>query len=874
MASSPPPSPLKCFIVDLDFFIEEKNKEVEEPIIRIRGKTKKNKTIIIHVTGFYPYFYIEDLPDTTNALQSLLYTEKEFGDWIKDSYQITKYRYYQNKPVFLYRILGRNPWRILKYSKMLKDKGIRSYENDISYTSRFLIDTEIRGLNWIKISKYEEKVPTAHAKVYEVNYKDIENCDDEPFQYTFLSIGIVINSLTEEGRKIQNFSSVFNEGKQRIITACISWGKTEGKTKSKKFILNENNDLAEKNLLESLMKEIHAVSPEVIITFNGNRIILPYIITRMEKLGIDPNLLSPLKKAKLKQPIGYLGYRIPGYISYDLVKSTRWLRTKTGKKGLTDFTEELLGIERKGDYSRINELWFEAIIKKEETALKTLEKLVSHDSKIIHSLFFAMGMEEWLAVMKLIGIRPSEGIYSTPRHLGEFQLYRILCHKDTIIPSEPSRTELAERKSTRSLAIGGFVLVPKGSLHEAVLIADFRSMFPSIMVAYNIGGESYDGSVAKPTEKFHSKPETSLRIMLGKFLNERKIIKKQIYEVETYLRSFTDAKTKKNLENELKKLRIQSNAFKVVANSLYGSHNYVGSRFYDTEISNAITSISKEYIKNVDQWTQEYSKNRCQVIYGDTDSLFIKLSERDQVFEIAERVKEGHVFSIEDIPEAKNLLNFFKTKLPKEMELEFVDLALRIVFAPETKKRYSYVSVPSGDLKIVGFEAVRRDTSPFARDVQTAALKYVLEEGDIFKARQAVIDLCLEFLDLKDETLLEKTTILGPIRRNPKKYKSKTPAIGALEDYARMMGLRSDIIWKEYERFPFIIIKGKFPLYKRSKHPSLVDIERIDRDHYILEALRDVKRIGVRVELKDIRTSSQKTLDFALSKIKNNNNSK
>ena len=868
MSSSPPP--MKCLIVDLDFIIQEKEKGLEEPVIRIRGKTKDNQSVIIHVTGFYPYFYIDDISETTDAIQGLLYTEKEFGDWIKDNYQITKYRYYQNRPIFLYRILGRNPWRILKYSSFLQDKGIKSYENDISYTARFLIDSGCKGLNWVEISNYEEKVPSMYASVFEVKYQDIKICPDEPFQYTFLSLGIVINSIKDDGKKIQNFSSILNEGEQRIVSACVSWGKEDGKTQSKHFILEENTDLAEKQLLESIVNEIHSISPEVIITFNGNRIILPYFITRMEKLGLNSNSLSPLEGAKIKQPIGYLGYRIPGYITYDLVKSTRWLRTKSGKKGLTDFAEDFLGVERKADYAKINELWFNSFVKNERDSKSQLVKLCPHDSQIIHSLFFAMGMEEWLAVMKLVGIRPSEGIYSTPRHLGEFQLFRNLYQKDTIIPAEPSRTELAQRKSSRALAIGGFVLVPKGSLHEAVLIADFRSMFPSIMVAYNIGGESYNGSVAKPTEKFQSKPETGLRIMLKTILDERKIIKKQIYEVETYLRSFADTKKRKNLENELKKLRIQSNALKIVANSLYGSHNYVGSRFYDTEISNAITSISKEYIKKVDQWTQEFSKNKCQVIYGDTDSLFIKLSERDLVFQLSEKIKEGHVFTLDDVPEAQDLLNFFSSKLPKEMELEFVDLALRIVFAPETKKRYSYVSVPTGELKIVGFEAIRRDTSPFARDVQTAALKLVLEEGDIFKARQAVIDMCLEFIDLKDESLLDQTTILGPIRRSPKEYKSKTPAIGALEDYSRVMGLDLDVIWKEYERFPFIIIQGKTPLYKRSKHPSLVEISKIDKDQYILEALRDVKRIGVRVELKDIRTSSQKTLDFSLAQMKPN----
>jgi len=72
-------------------------------------------------------------------------------------------------------------------------------------------------------------------------------------------------------------------------------------------------------------------------------------------------------------------------------------------------------------------------------------------------------------------------------------------------------------------------------------------------------------------------------------------------------------------------------------------------------------------------------------------------------------------------------------------------------------------------------------------------------------------------------------------------------------------------------RFPFIILEGSSSLYKRAKHPSIVDVQKIDREHYLEEAIRDVKRIGVKVELKDIQTSSQKTLDFSLSLTNNKN---
>ena len=343
------PSSLRCFIIDLDFFISEKEKGLEEPIIRIRAKNQANKSVILHITGFYPYFYIEDLRETKKAIQSLLYTEKEFGAWIKDSFPVSKFRYYQNRPVYLRKVLGRNPWRVLKYSRILQAKGIKSYENDVSYTARFLIDTNIKGLNWIEISNFKEKQKDGNSKVYEVNYENITPIEENPPPLNYLSLNLIINSFTPQGRKINNFSSIMEEGKQRIITLSLCWGTKEdsSKPRTKTFILEHDTDKAEKQLLEDVVKEIHSKDIDVLITFNGNRITLPYLIKRMEKLGIDSRSLSPLQRAKIKQPIGYLGYRIPGIIAYDLLKSTRWLRTKSGKKGLTDLAGEYLNIKRK-----------------------------------------------------------------------------------------------------------------------------------------------------------------------------------------------------------------------------------------------------------------------------------------------------------------------------------------------------------------------------------------------------------------------------------------------------------------------------------------------------------------------------------------------
>ncbi|MHA1828046.1 MAG: 3'-5' exonuclease, partial [Candidatus Heimdallarchaeaceae archaeon] len=491
-------SPLECLIIDLDFFVQENEKGLEEPTIRIRGKTTTGENIIVHVKDFYPYFYVDDLPVTTKALQSLLFIEKEFGDWIVENYQVTKYTYYQNKPIYLYKILGRNPWKILSYSKFLKEKGIKSYENDISYTSRFLIDTGCKGLNWIKVKGYEIIEESERNVIIETTYKNIEPKDSEQLSYNILSLCISIDRMSKEGKRIENFSSILSEGEKRILTTTISWGTEEGKVKHEVFVLEEDSDEKEREMLLQLINRIHTIAPDVIVAFNSNQVMFPYLLKRFIKLNLDSTSLSFFKNAKIKLPIGYLGFRIPGYITYDLVKSTRWLRTKSGRKGLTDLAQEFFGINREGSYDKINQLWHRFKDKQKKEFQKQIEKICIQESQIVHSLFFTMGMEEWLEVIRLVGMRPSEGIYSTPRHLGEFQLFRILYNKKTLIPAEPSYKELLRRKSSRSIAIGGYVLVPKGTLHEAVLITDFTSMFPSIMVSHNIGGESFDASVASP----------------------------------------------------------------------------------------------------------------------------------------------------------------------------------------------------------------------------------------------------------------------------------------------------------------------------------------------------------------------------------------
>ncbi|MHA1303026.1 MAG: DNA polymerase domain-containing protein, partial [Candidatus Heimdallarchaeaceae archaeon] len=697
--------PLYFTVLSIDFFIKETKGGREEPVIRIKGKDEQEKIIVIHATGFYPYFYISDLPETKTAIQTLLQHQEEFSSWIKGTEHVKKYTYYQLQPKFLYKISGTNPWKIRRFCQLLEEKGIKCYENDIPYISRFLIDTKIRGLNLALLEEYEELEQEDHYKIYKSHYSHIKPVEDikSDYQPIIMSFKVFIDTSRKEGEVAQKtISGIVEEGQKRIIAISLTWGREGEEPSSKHFVLESDDDESEKELIQTVWKTIHQIAPDVLVSFNGNKIDLPYILKRMKKFGLPNSLCTPFRDGRIKEPTALYGYRIAGYMVYDISSRTRWMRFRTGQEKLANFVEEYLGKERTVTTKEINELWIQAVVEKNADKRKRLEETIDQDTRFIFSLFIELGFDEWIEVMKIVGIQPSKGIYSTARHLGEFELIRVLHHKDTIVPTYPSKEERERRKADRTLAMGGYVMVPQGTLHEAVLIADFSSMYPSVIVAHNIGGESFIGITHSYDKRFVQEPDTGLRIMERKLLSERRKIKQQIQELEIFLRSFPAKTENQELLTKLKRLKSKSNALKVIANSMYGSHNYIGSRFFNTDISNAITHFSKAYIEKIARWTTQYSKGSCEVIYGDTDSTFIKLANRGDVFAIHEKVKKGYSFTLDDVPEAKDLLEYFNSKLPKEMALEFVDLATRIVFAKETKKRYSYISAVTGKLEITG----------------------------------------------------------------------------------------------------------------------------------------------------------------------------
>ena len=147
---------------------------------------------------------------------------------------------------------------------------------------------------------------------------------------------------------------------------------------------------------------------------------------------------------------------------------------------------------------------------------------------------------------------------------------------------------------------------------------------------------------------------------------------------------------KKNKGYDL--LNARQHALKILLNSFYGYLGYSRSRFYSRECASAITAWARQYVQLVGK---EAEKAGFRLLYSDTDSAFLiipKEKKNEDVYEFVEKINK---------------------QLPGVMNLELEGFFKRGIFVTKesgegAKKKYALIDY-NGNLKIVGFEYVRRE---------------------------------------------------------------------------------------------------------------------------------------------------------------------
>ena len=153
------------------------------------------------------------------------------------------------------------------------------------------------------------------------------------------------------------------------------------------------------------------------------------------------------------------------------------------------------------------------------------------------------------------------------------------------------------------------------------------------------------------------------------------------------------------------------NAIKLLMNSFYGVLGTPSCRFHDHQLANAITGFGQHFLL----WAKEWMERRgLNVLYGDTDSLFVAADEDDAAAQ-GERLAgadrgPGSLYR-GDLARAERAADGVRNLVRAALFLP----PLRSGERGATKR---YVSMSGGRLQFTGMEVVRSDWTELAHEVQ------------------------------------------------------------------------------------------------------------------------------------------------------------
>jgi len=497
----------ESILLDINYNrVRRDNHEEAEIVLHLRNILNGQRSRELVKIKENPYFYVTCDQD---QLDNLLTENDILADWYIKSEPVERIKYNRGESINLLKITGRQPWKVPTIRTIFELNHINYYEADIPFTHRFMIDHQMKGLQQISI----------------------DNNTYETRSTNFLPVICSFDIEVDFGESDEmSFGELIEEAGRRITAIGISYNH-EGEIITKSFVLDEDSDSAEITFLKEFFYFLwHAVDPDIIITYNGDNFDWPYLIARFESLKIPTDIISPTGSNRPKPPSYGNGWIIPGVLVYDLYHSTKWMYTEDGRKTLDSVAEALLGTHKLEMELDHGQMWRRSL--KSEEFASQFRKYVDRDAEITRNLFNAMNIDDWLEVIKICGAPPGEAINFTERQSGEFLVFQIMYANKILIPPAPTTEERRIRKQERKSAKGGLVIDPIRDLSNAVLIADFASMYPSIIKAFNIGGESFKSTKFKPTNRFNAEPQTSMAKMQTQMLSTRSKVKEQLRKLD------------------------------------------------------------------------------------------------------------------------------------------------------------------------------------------------------------------------------------------------------------------------------------------------------------------------------------------------------
>jgi DNA polymerase I len=635
----------------------------EDVVVELFGRTRGDAPMVARYYGFRPYFMLtEPSAETLTRLEA----EPEVVQiddtkvWVGGSDHAAV------------RVTIHSPWKVPEFRERyrkpaeVKPGETRPRENysilacDIPFIHRFLYD---KGLG-LTVQFEAEDEPADVAQLYTVakvvrvltsEGKDIRSA--EPFRPALTTLSFDIENAIRE-RTIFTICGVVDRGGE--IVEKFRFGQPD-----------------EKEILTEFTKLIERTDPDVITGYNIGGYDIPLLLERATALGLGEQRYG--RDRTTTRDAGERLWRISGRVVADAWWSVRKeLRPK--QESLQFVARTLLG-DKKLDVDRRNIAaeW----VKDRDKVMEYCE----HDADLALRILQRLRTVDKAADLATVAHLPlEEGLNGRTSLFIDAMLIPRADRRGIGVP--PSH-----RVSRENPIEGGYVHTFKAGIYRWVVVLDFKSMYPNIIISKNICFTtlSPEGTTVSPSGARFLAPEVRAGIV-------PEILRELLADRDRFRALARSAETPERAEY----YDGLQNAVKILMNSFYGVLASSFYRFTDKEIGSAITSFAREAITSIIR-TLEADGN--EVVYSDTDSVFVR----------------SPVETLEGAKEFGEGVSRRFTAAGVTFEFQSVYASL---FSHGAKKRYVGKTVwPKEELVIRGYETRRTD----AFDYQSESLLEVFD---------------------------------------------------------------------------------------------------------------------------------------------------
>jgi DNA polymerase I len=746
----------------LDINSETKNGTTE---LWLWGIDDKGNRVLVIDRNFVDYFYavVEESFDPENVAEEI---RKALAAAIV-KLEVAPRRFF-GKPVQTVKVYCRNPSDTAKLARTLRNlEGVKEcLEDDIRLSMRYLIDNNVVPCGWHEAEAREEKnaFGVRIDKVYEA--KASPQLLEKSEVPTLRVLSFSMTCYSREGSPKPDRNPVI------IISTATGNGE------EKQFLADEKRN--DKTLITEFMNYIREFDPDILVSYGANKVDWTYLKERCRtlkmKLSIDRACSEPHTSV-------YGHVSLTGTVNIDLADFVGEFPS-IKVKNLANLANHL-GVMKTDQRTIIKDIDF-ADYWDDKQKRETLNRFSLDNARSLKGtaellLDFAMQLSSLVSL-------PLDHVMTAA--VGFRVEWFLIKHAQKIGELIPKRVEQPYRPYA-----GGIVLKPQAGLHENIAVLDFKSMYPNIMIAYNLSPDTYVApKEPTPPSGVFEAPEVKHRFRKAPpgFYKENL---SYLIGVRTEIR--TKMKTLNPKSAEYKVLDARQKAVKIITNAAYGYAGWTGARWYNKPVAEAASAWGRHMILTA---TNIAEKTGLKVIYGDTDSLFVTYDERKT-------------------PELER-------QIERELclDVERGELYVRVFFT-EAKKRYAGLR-SDGTLDIVGLEVIRGDWAAVAKKVQEHVLEIILKEQSPKKAADYVYGVieALRQRKVPFRDLIIWKTLTKPVEE----YAIKASHVEAAK-MLRAKGLRLTI----GDKVGYVILAGEGRLYNRVKPYLFAAYDEVDAEYYV-----------------------------------------